>query len=95
MSKVLVVFTEDIKDAEGMAAYTKAALPTMMTGAKVVAVDASPRTLEGEWHGTQTVILEFESEEAARAWYDSPEYQAAAKLRHAAADSNAAIITAF
>ncbi|MDX6740758.1 DUF1330 domain-containing protein [Actinocorallia sp. A-T 12471] len=95
MSKVIVVFTEDIKDPEGMAAYGKAAMPTLANGVKVLAVDASPRTLEGEWHGTQTVILEFESEEAVRAWYDSPEYQAAAKLRHAAADSNAAIITAF
>ncbi|ROO85560.1 uncharacterized protein (DUF1330 family) [Actinocorallia herbida] len=95
MSKVLVIFTEDIKDAEGMAAYSKAAIATMTKGVKVLAVDSSPRNLEGEWHGTQTVVLEFESEEAARAWYDSPEYQEAAKLRHAAADSNAAIITAF
>jgi uncharacterized protein (DUF1330 family) len=48
--------------------------------------------IEGEWHGTQTVLLEFESEEAAREWYYSDTYQAAAKLRQAAADCNGVIL---
>ena len=37
--------------------------------------------LEGEWHGTQTVLLEFESVEAAKEWYYSDAYQEAVKLR--------------
>ena len=52
-------------------------------------------TLEGQWHGTQTVLLEFESVEAAKQWYHSDEYQAAAKLRQAAADCNGVIISGF
>jgi uncharacterized protein (DUF1330 family) len=43
----------------------------------------------------QTVVLEFESVEAARAWYESEAYQKAAKLRQAAADCNAVIISGF
>ena len=49
--------------------------------------------LEGEWHGSQTVLLEFESVEAARTWYESEDYQKAVKLRQAAADCNGAILS--
>jgi uncharacterized protein (DUF1330 family) len=48
--------------------------------------------IEGEWHGTQTVLIEFESEEAAKEWYYSDAYQEALKLRQAAADCNGVIL---
>ncbi len=93
MPKAYVLVTEAIHDPEGMAAYMKAAGPTIGTsGAGVCAVDQNVEVLEGEWHGNQTVMLEFESVEAAHAWYDSPEYQAAVKLRQAASVCNAVII---
>jgi len=57
--------------------------------------DRQPEVLEGEWLCTQTVVLEFESVEAARSWYRSDTYQAAATLRHAAADINAVIVFGF
>ena len=40
-------------------------------------------------------MLEFESVEAARNWYNSAEYQEHAGLRHAAADNKAAIVAGF
>jgi uncharacterized protein (DUF1330 family) len=61
----------------------------------ILAVDTAPEAIEGTWHGDQTVVLEFESVDAARAWYESEAYQNAAKLRHAAADCNAVIISGF
>jgi uncharacterized protein (DUF1330 family) len=66
-----------------------------MGGVKVLAVDTKPTVLEGDWHGHQTVVLEFESVDAARAWYESEAYQDAAKLRQAAADCNAVILAGF
>ena len=51
--------------------------------------------IEGKWHGTRTVIIEFDSVEAAKAWYNSDEYQAVVGLRHAAAESNAVIVAGF
>ncbi|WP_024804332.1 DUF1330 domain-containing protein [Nocardia sp. BMG51109] len=94
MPKGYVIFTEAVKDPEGMKAYAKAAAPaTGANGVRVLAVDSTPDVLEGTWHGDQTVILEFESVEAARAWYNSPEYEKAKPLRHAAADTNVAIIS--
>lgn len=94
MPKAYVIITEEIKDPEGMKAYGALAMKAM-TGATVLAADPKGETIEGTWHGHQTVLLEFESAEAAKAWYYSDEYQAAAKLRHAAADSNGVIISGF
>ena len=94
MAKGYVILTEAIKDREGMKAYAQAAGPTM-GGANVLAVDAAPKVVEGTWHGDQTVVLEFESVDAARAWYESEAYQKAAKLRQAAADCNVVIVAGF
>jgi uncharacterized protein (DUF1330 family) len=66
-----------------------------MGSVNILAVDTRPETIEGTWHGDQTVVLEFESVEAAHAWYESEAYQNAAKLRHEAADCNAVIISGF
>lgn len=42
--------------------------------------------LEGAWRPERLVIVEFPSREAARAFYDSPEYQAARAARAGVAD---------
>jgi uncharacterized protein (DUF1330 family) len=92
MPKGYVILTEAIKDPEGMKAYGRAA-GAAMSGVGILAVDTNPLVLEGDWHGNQTVVLEFDSVEAAREWYESEAYQKAAKLRQAAADCNAVIIS--
>ena len=94
MPKGYVILTEAIKDPDGMVAYGRAA-GKAMGGGTILSVDQKPQVLEGAWHGDQTVVLEFESVQAARAWYESDEYQAAAKLRQAAADCNAVIVSGF
>ena len=94
VTKGYVIITETIHDPEGMKAYSEAAAGTLGdSGAKPLVVDRQPEVLEGEWPATQTVVLEFPSVEAARAWYTSDGYQEAVKLRQAAADSNAVILT--
>ncbi|MWA07083.1 DUF1330 domain-containing protein [Actinomadura sp. LD22] len=96
MPKAYVILTEAIKDEAGMEAYGRASAPSLAAGgARVLAADPRPETLEGAWHGDRTVVLEFPSAEAARAWYDSPAYAAAKPLRRAAADTNAVIVAGF
>jgi uncharacterized protein (DUF1330 family) len=90
--KSYVVITEDVKDPAGMAEYAKLA-GKAMAGATILAFDTKVEQIEGEWHGTQTVLLEFESVDAARQWYNSGAYQEAAKIRQKAADCNGAILT--
>jgi uncharacterized protein (DUF1330 family) len=48
--------------------------------------------LEGDWTPDRAVLLEFPSKEAALAWYNSPEYQAAKKSRQGAADMRMVLI---
>ena len=93
MSKGYVIFTEDIRDETGIGVYARQAVPTIIqAGGRVVVADDAPELIEGSWHGKRTVILEFDSVEAARNWYRSPEYQGVVGLRHDAADSNAVIV---
>ena len=44
--------------------------------------------LEGDWNPSRVVVLEFPDLEAAKRWYDSPEYQEAKHLRAGAAALN-------
>jgi uncharacterized protein (DUF1330 family) len=91
VAKGYILLTEDAKDPAGMAEYAKLA-GKAMAGSTLLSFDSKPEVLEGEWHGTQTVLLEFESVEAAREWYNSDAYQEAAKLRQAAAECNGVIL---
>lgn len=53
-------------------------------GGEVVAFDVAAETVEGSPPGPQTVIVKFASTEAAKAWYESPAYQAVVGKRLAA-----------
>ena len=59
---------------------------------KLLAVDENQQVLEGEWPYTRTVVIEFPSEEAARAWYDSDDYQKLADHRRAASSGSLALL---
>jgi uncharacterized protein (DUF1330 family) len=92
MPKGYVIITEDIKDPAKMAEYGKLAMQAM-GGATLLSFGPVVETLEGEWHGTQTVVLEFESVDAAKEWYYSDAYQEAAKIRLSAAECNGVIVS--
>ncbi len=96
MPKGYVIFTESIRDRAGMDAYGDKAVPSMIqNGGAILVVDEAPDVLEGAWPATRTVVLEFESADAARAWYESADYQAAIPVRKAAADANVVIVSGF
>ncbi|MEM9032995.1 MAG: DUF1330 domain-containing protein [Actinomycetota bacterium] len=91
-----IIFTEDITDPAAIEAYATKAVPSVLQHGGLPRIAGSAvNVLEGEWHGQQTVMIEFESVEAAQAWYDSSEYQAVIGERHAAATSNVAIFEQF
>jgi uncharacterized protein (DUF1330 family) len=48
--------------------------------------------LEGDWPAPRLVIIEFQSRDAARLFYDSPEYQKILPLRQKSADGTVAIV---
>lgn len=96
MAKGYVIFTEVINDQAAYDAYVEKALPTIIeSGGKPLVIQDDPEVIEGQWHGPRTVVLEFESVEAARRWYNSDGYQAVVGERHAAAEANAVIVGEF
>lgn len=54
-------------------------------GAEVCVRGGKVEVLEGDWNPGRTVILKFPSFEAARAFYDTPEYLRAREAREGAA----------
>jgi uncharacterized protein (DUF1330 family) len=84
-----IIVETDITDPEQYEQY-KAASPGAVAagGGRFVVRGGELAVLEGDWKPKRLVVLEFENLEAAKAFYDSPEYQAAIKLREGAASLN-------
>ncbi len=81
-----------VNDPDLYREYQGGAGPTIAAhGAELIAFDAAAETIEGEPPGPQTVILKFDSTEAAKAWYNSEEYQAVVGKRLAATSGFAVI----
>lgn len=81
-----------VNDADLYREYQAGAGPTIQAhGAELVAFDVAAETMEGTAPGPQTVVLKFESTEAAKAWYNSDEYQAVVGKRLAASSGFAVI----
>ena len=70
-----------ITDQAGYEQYLAAVGPSLAAhGAERVILDRESDLLEGT-AGHVTVVLRFPTKAAAKAWYDSPEYQAIVHLR--------------
>ena len=48
--------------------------------------------LEGDWHPTRLVLVEFPSAPAAREWWNSPEYAEAKRIRQATSEGTLLIL---
>jgi uncharacterized protein (DUF1330 family) len=61
-------------------------------GGKYLARGGTVEVLEGEWNPQRLVVLEFESMERFREWYDSPEYAPLKQLRSEASDTEFVVV---
>ena len=84
-----VIVETEIHDPEQYEQY-KAASPGAVAagGGRFVVRGGDLAVLEGDWHPSRLVVLEFEDLEAAKAWYASDHYQEVMKLRAGAARLN-------
>ena len=90
-----MVFNYSVKDPEKYRGYGPAAMPTLAPyGAEIVVADFSSDPVEGA-PGHVTVVVRWPSKEAARAWYDSPEYQLARDIRTTSAEGIAVLCDGF
>ena len=85
----------DVKDPEAYKKYTTAnAIPFAKYGARFL-VRGGQHELRKGTLASRHVVLEFESYAVAKACYDSPEYEAAARLRDAAGEVEIVIVEGY
>ncbi|MDH4107620.1 MAG: DUF1330 domain-containing protein [Gammaproteobacteria bacterium] len=91
-----IIVSYDIVDPDRYSDYVPGVLPLLLKhGAEVLVADSDAQLLEGEKRGVY-VVLKFESDEAALAWYNDPEYAPVRKIRlDASANGNMVLAKAF
>jgi uncharacterized protein (DUF1330 family) len=76
-----VIAEIDVENADGYDEYKPLANASLARhGGRFLVRGGKTDVLEGDW-SDRIIILEFESLDAVRAWYDSDDYQAAAAIR--------------
>lgn len=84
---VFVIVQGKVTDVQQYEQYKAAAGPTVVNaGGGYVVRGGEATALEGGDVPERTVVLQFDTREAALAWYHGEPYQAARKLREHAAD---------
>ena len=84
-----VIVDVEVHDPEEYQEYSKQVPATVAQyGGRFVVRGGAYETREGEWSPQRIVVLEFPSLEAARSWYDSPDYQAILPIRQANSHCN-------
>ena len=93
MSKAYIIAQATVTDPaqyEGYKALAGAAVAKY--GGKYIVRGGATQLLEGNWEVPRLVILEFDSAEQAKRFYDSPEYRAAREQRQGAAQMNMLVV---
>ncbi len=92
MTKGYWVAHVDVRDATAYEAYRQAnAVAFAKYGARFLVRGGDHEVREGQMKA-RTVVIEFPSYDAAKACYDSPEYQAAKALRDPVSNGDMVII---
>ncbi|HET8745317.1 MAG TPA: DUF1330 domain-containing protein [Ramlibacter sp.] len=86
MPSAYILANVDVTDPQQYEEYKRLSTIAMKAhGAEVCIRGGAAQVIEGDWTPGRMVLLKFPSTEKARAFYDSPEYQAAKKAREGAA----------
>ena len=81
MSKIMVAII-DIDNEQGYLEYQNTVLPMFEEmGIEVLAVDDSPKAIEGEARNQRMVVIKFDDEKAFFDWYNSPAYKEILPIR--------------
>ena len=83
----------DVHDAKAFEEYRKLVAPTIQKyGGKYLVRGGKTEVLEGGWNPKRIVVLEFDSVDKAKQWYDSEDYRPAKAIRLAATSSDTILV---
>ena len=91
-----VIASYDIVDPEGYEGYVPGVLPLLAKhGAEILVADYESENLEGDTRSVN-VVLKFDSEEAARNWYNDADYGPVKQIRiNSSANGSVALTKEF
>lgn len=88
-----IIVDVEILDPARYQEYVKVVPPTMAAyGGKFLVRGGRAERLEGDWVPGRVVVLEFDSVERAREWWNSAEYSGPKKLRQSASVANMIVV---
>jgi len=88
-----IVFDVEVTDPEGFQEYAKRVPPIIAQyGGKYLVRGGAVEPLEGGWQPSRLVIVEFESIEQARRFFNSPEYEAIKGIRVKTSNSRGILV---
>jgi uncharacterized protein (DUF1330 family) len=88
-----LISTIEITDPAGYEDYRKrVGAPLAQYGGRFLVRGGEIDYAEGEWRPKRVVVVEFESMEKARAFYHSPEYAEAIKIRQRTSKSSVILV---
>lgn len=77
-----VIFDVVSVHLDQMTSYREKAISSLEAyGGKIVAASNEVDSREGDWQPDRILIIEFDSMEKARGWYECPEYQEVLPIR--------------
>lgn len=80
-----VIVQIETEDAGLMARYREIAAPVVAQyGGRYIVRGGALQVLEGDWQPKRLVVLEFDTAEQARRWWDSAEYAGPKAMRQRA-----------
>lgn len=83
----------DVHDPDTFARYREKVTPLIdRFGGRYRIRGGAAQALEGDWQVPRLVVIEFQSRDALRHFYDSPEYQEILPLRQNAATGPVAMV---
>ena len=88
-----VIVEIDVLDPNGYDEYRNQAGATVMAyGGKYIVRGGATETLEGDWKPKRLVVLEFESVQRAKDWWNSQEYREPKKMRQRTARAKMIVV---
>lgn len=92
MSAYIIVDVK-VNDPKTYQGYTKLVLATVEAyGGKFLVRGGNAQNLEGDWQPNRVVVLEFESVQKAKAWWNSDEYREPKALRHSSSEAQMIVV---
>jgi uncharacterized protein (DUF1330 family) len=92
MAAYVIGFVSNVKDPAGFAEYQKLAIPTLEKyGGKVIVGGNKIEVADGNWAPAGAIVVQFESLQKAKQWYNSREYHPLVARRKAAAATTGVI----